>query len=93
MKEAKLDPRLRFLHEQSATQRASFAESIGLVTALSPQLGYEQASAIAQEAQLTGRGAVELVLEQGLLTREQIDAALSPDALAGLRGKNHVITG
>jgi signal transduction histidine kinase len=63
------------------------AESIGLVTALSPQLGYERASAIAQEAQLTGRGAVELVLEQGLLTREQIDAALSPDALAGLRGK------
>src|SRR5688500_3873567 len=62
------------------------AESIGLVTALSPQLGYERASAIAQEAQLTGRGAVELVLEHGLLTREQIDAALSPDALAGLRG-------
>ena len=62
------------------------AESIGLVTALSPQLGYERATAIAQEAQLTGRGAVELVLEQGLLTREQIDAALSPDALTGLRG-------
>jgi aspartate ammonia-lyase len=55
------------------------AESIGLVTALSPQLGYERASAIAQEAQLTGRGAVELVLEHGLLTREQIDAALSLD--------------
>ncbi|HZA74355.1 MAG TPA: hypothetical protein VE476_15785, partial [Propionibacteriaceae bacterium] len=52
---------------------------IGLVTALSPQLGYERASAIAQEAQLTGRGAVELVLEHGLLTREQIDAALSLD--------------
>ena len=61
-------------------------ESIGLVTALSPQLGYERATAIAQEALLTGRGAVELVLEQGLLTREQIDAALSPDALTGLRG-------
>ena len=62
------------------------AESIGLVTALSPQLGYERATAIAQEAQLTGRGAVELVLEHGLLTREQIDAALSPNALAGLSG-------
>ena len=61
-------------------------ESIGLVTALSPQLGYERATAIAQEALLTGRGAVELVLEQGLLTREQIDAALRPDALTGLRG-------
>ena len=62
------------------------AESIGLVTALSPQLGYEQATAIAQEALLTGRGAVELVLERGLLTREQIDAVLRPDALTGLRG-------
>jgi aspartate ammonia-lyase len=67
------------------------AESIGLVTALSPLLGYERATAIAQEAQLTGRGAVELVLEKGLLTREQIGAALHPHALTGLHAP-HVIT-
>ena len=60
-------------------------ESIGLVTALSPLLGYEQATAIAQQAQLTGRGAVELVLESGLLSRQQIEDMLTPSALTGLR--------
>ena len=62
------------------------AESIGLVTALSPLLGYEQSTAIAQEAQATGRGAIELVLEKGLLTQEQIDRVITPRALTGLRG-------
>ena len=62
------------------------AESIGLVTALSPLLGYEQATAVAQQAQLTGRGAIEIVLEKGLLTQEQIDSALTSTALTGLRG-------
>ncbi len=61
------------------------AESIGLVTALSPLLGYEQATAIAQQAQSTGRGAIELVLEAGLLTRPQIDRVITPAALTGLR--------
>src|SRR6478609_980542 len=60
-------------------------ESIGLVTALSPLLGYEQATAIAKRAQLTGRGAIELVLETGLLSRQQIDSMLTPGALTGLR--------
>ena len=62
------------------------AESIGLVTALSPLLGYEQATAIAQEAQRTGRGAIELVLDKGLLTRQQIDEMITPSALIGLHG-------
>jgi len=60
-------------------------ESIGLVTALSPLLGYEQATAIAQQAQCTGRGAIELVLEPGLLSRQQIDSILTPSALTGPR--------
>jgi aspartate ammonia-lyase len=62
------------------------AESIGVVTALSPLLGYERATAIAKEAQLTGRGAVELVLAKGLLTPEQIESVIKPTALTGLRG-------
>ena len=66
--------------------RPHVAESIGLVTALSPLLGYERATAIAQEAQLTGRGAVELVLAKGLLTPEQIESVIRPAALTGLRG-------
>jgi aspartate ammonia-lyase len=61
-------------------------ESIGLVTALSPLLGYQQATAVAQEAQASGRGAIEIVLERGLLTQDQIDAVITPRALTGLRG-------
>jgi aspartate ammonia-lyase len=57
--------------------RARVAESIGLVTALSPRIGYENATLIAQEALLTGQGVTDLVLSKGLLTQEQIDGLLA----------------
>lgn len=53
--------------------------SIGIVTALNPYLGYEQSSRIAQEALETGRGVYALVLEKGLLTREELDDILKPE--------------
>ena len=59
-------------------------QSIGLVTALNPQLGYATATAIAQEALATGKGVAELVLEHGLLTDEQLTELLSPHRLANL---------
>ncbi|GAB3240291.1 aspartate ammonia-lyase [Kineosporia babensis] len=60
--------------------------SIGLVTALSPALGYENASSVAQEALASGRGVVDLVLERGLLSQAQIDELLSVTALTSNRG-------
>jgi aspartate ammonia-lyase len=57
-----------------------------VVTALSLLLGYERSTQIAREADETGRGAVEMVLEKGLLTPGQVDALLTPHALTGLRG-------
>ena len=63
---------------------ANVAGSIGLVTALSPLLGYEVATAVAQEAQHEGRGSIELVLERGLLTPGQVDRLLAPESLTGL---------
>jgi aspartate ammonia-lyase len=48
--------------------RASVHDSIGLVTALSPYLGYERAGRLAREAQQSGRGVVELVLERELMS-------------------------
>ena len=55
--------------------------SPSLVTALSPAIGYERATAIAREA-MAGRGTVrELVLEHGWLTEAEIDEMLAPDAL------------
>ncbi|MEV4502544.1 aspartate ammonia-lyase [Streptomyces klenkii] len=56
--------------------------SIGLATALNPYIGYEQATAVAQEALTTGAAVHELVLAKGLLTQEQLREILHPDNLA-----------
>jgi aspartate ammonia-lyase len=56
--------------------------SIGLATALNPHIGYEQATAVAQEALVTGRSVRELVLDKGLLTESELQLVLHPDNLA-----------
>ncbi len=56
-------------------------QSIGIVTALNPYIGYENATAIAIEAHQSGRGVYEIVLEKGLLPREKLDEILQPDML------------
>ncbi len=53
--------------------------SIGLVTALNPYIGYEKSTIVAKEALATNRGVYELVLEKGFLTKEQIDEILKPE--------------
>ena len=53
--------------------------SIGLVTALNPIIGYENSTMVAKEAHESGRGVYELVLEKGLLTKEQLDEMLKPE--------------
>ena len=64
--------------------RLTVEQSIGLVTALNPHIGYASATAIAQEALVTGKGVAELVLEHGLLTAAQLEELLSPERLANL---------
>lgn len=59
--------------------------SIGIVTALVPVLGYEVATDIAKTALASGRGVFDLVLERGLLTREQLDEILNPAAMTAPR--------
>jgi len=51
------------------------------VTALNPYIGYENSSSIAKEALKTGKSVYELVLEHNLLTKEEIDRILSPEAM------------
>ncbi|HEX3132730.1 MAG TPA: aspartate ammonia-lyase [Planctomycetota bacterium] len=53
--------------------------SIGLVTALNPVLGYEKSVAIAKEALATGGSVYDLVLAKGWLTRERLDDLLKPE--------------
>ena len=59
--------------------------SIGIVTALVPVIGYEQATDVARTALTSGRGVFEIVLERELLTREQLDAILNPEAMTAPR--------
>jgi aspartate ammonia-lyase len=56
-------------------------QSIGIVTALVPVLGYERATEIAKEALESGRGVYDLVCDKGLMTREELDRALDPEAM------------
>jgi aspartate ammonia-lyase len=57
------------------------ARSAGLATALNPYIGYEKAAEIAKAALHQNRSVAELVLEQKLLNREQLEKILSPDRL------------
>ena len=59
--------------------------SIGIVTALNPVLGYEVCSRIAKKALLENRAIPELVLEEGLLTQEQIDKVLAPETMTSAK--------
>ncbi|MBA5246612.1 aspartate ammonia-lyase [Marnyiella aurantia] len=52
--------------------------SIGIVTALNPYIGYKNSTVIAKEALESGRSVYDLVLEHGLLTREKLDDILDP---------------
>ena len=56
--------------------------SIGIVTALNPILGYERSAAIAKEALETNGSVYELAMEKGWMTREELDALLSPERMA-----------
>jgi aspartate ammonia-lyase len=53
--------------------------SIGIVTALNPHIGYEAASRIAKTALAQDRSVVEIVLEENLLTPEKVRDILSPE--------------
>jgi aspartate ammonia-lyase len=55
--------------------------SIGLVTALNPVLGYERSAAIAKEALATGNSVYSLVLEKGWLLKEELDDLLTPEKM------------
>jgi aspartate ammonia-lyase len=58
-------------------------ESIGIVTALVPVLGYTTSTEIAKEALETGRGVYDIVQARGLMTRERLDEVLNPLGMIG----------
>jgi aspartate ammonia-lyase len=64
-----------------ARMHDTVTSSIGIVTALNPYIGYANATAVAQAAHASGGSVYDIVLERGLLTREQLDAVLRPEIL------------
>lgn len=58
--------------------------SVGVITALIPFIGYGPAAELAKQALKTGRPVADLVVEAGLMTREQVMNELSPAKLSGM---------
>ncbi|HWD62630.1 MAG TPA: aspartate ammonia-lyase [Humibacter sp.] len=58
--------------------------SIGVITALTPHIGYAAAAALAKTALLTNRNVADLVVEANLMPRDQVTKLLSPARLSGL---------
>ncbi|HYR15516.1 MAG TPA: class II fumarate hydratase [Mycobacterium sp.] len=57
--------------------------SLMLVTALSPVIGYDKASAIAHDADRTGRTLRESALDSGAITAEDFDRIVNPATMVG----------
>jgi aspartate ammonia-lyase len=63
---------------------AMVGSSVGVITALTPFIGYAAAAALAKTALLTGRNVADLVVEAGLMSRDEVIKQLSPARLSGL---------
>ncbi|MCR2827882.1 lyase family protein, partial [Microbacterium sp. zg.Y909] len=63
---------------------AMVGSSVGVVTALTPFIGYAASAALAKTALLTGHNVGDLVVEAGLMSRDEVDKQLSPARLSGL---------
>ncbi len=60
---------------------AMVMNSVGIVTALNPILGYEQSAAIAKEAFETGGSVIDIVRSKGLLSEEKLAEIFSLENL------------
>lgn len=59
--------------------KALVLNSIGLVTALNPFIGYENSTMVAKEALESGRSVYDIVLEKGLLEKGELDDIIQPE--------------
>ena len=63
--------------------RENLERSLMLVTALNPHIGYDNAAKIAKKAHKEGKTLKEVAVELGLLTAEQFDQWVRPEAMVG----------
>ena len=57
---------------------AAVEQSLSMVTSLNPYIGYEKAAKLTKEAFASGKTIRELCVEQSILPKETLDAALDP---------------
>jgi len=69
---------LRDMQANAEACEAAVEKSLSLATGLNPQIGYEQAAALAKEAFRTGKTIRELCMEKGVLPEDQLNEALDP---------------
>ena len=72
------------LEPNEARCRELVEQSLMLVTALNPLIGYDAAASVAKEAFSTGATLRAVVLSRGLLDEESLDRALAPLAMTRL---------
>ncbi|MCU6712350.1 class II fumarate hydratase [Paenibacillus sp. J5C_2022] len=73
------------IEPNEAVIKRNLEQSLMLVTALNPHIGYENAAKIAKNAHKKGITLKESALESGLLTSEQFDEYVRPENMIGKR--------
>jgi len=71
---------------------AQVESSVGVVTALTPYIGYAAAATLAHEALLSNASIADLVVDSGLMRAEDVARVLSPERLSGMTPMTGAIT-
>ncbi|MGM0419706.1 MAG: aspartate ammonia-lyase [Bacillota bacterium] len=63
--------------------------SVGIITAINPHVGYEAAARVAKKALAEGRSVREIILEEGILSEKELEEILNPYEMTepGIAGK------
>ena len=69
---------LKDLTANPERMKAYVENSVGIVTAINPHVGYETAAQLAREAYVSGKPIRELILRDKVLTEEEINIILDP---------------
>ena len=67
--------------------------SVGVITAICPHVGYQKAADIAKQAIKTGESVRDLILKEGLLTEDELNEIMDPVNMTepGISGKEQLV--
>jgi fumarate hydratase class II len=76
---------IRGLQADAARATGFVEQSLAMATALAPEIGYENAAALAKEAYATGRTILEVAMEKSGIPKQRLEELLDPATQAGSR--------